>query len=431
MAVDIRDSDFLWNAARITNVSYEDGDSSKSAHVVVSYSGWPEYWDETLPYPNERLARGCTYTKRARGFLVLPGGKRWPCKVFIRMPHPDPAYNASACDILREDGNIFAKPYMSNLLPSATQQQLVNGGQWVRSNRLRPWKRLDLTDSDDPGFIEAYRRAEAENWLQGLQPPSEYFEEGALLREEYRVHEISGSMVTDDQKETHAQQLVHDGEANHQVTDLQKKLDVKLSATKPSVAPDLQLSQPAPLSKPTAYVAAPVVPALPLPPSIPITDLAYPNGSVRRLPGTNSWVGIAKVAGNDVFLGSFSTQSEATHAAKIASDNTRTENVDRLSSVQYGLSDLFNTPIEAVVSAFEATQSSSDHKPQFRLRDWMAQNYSHLQQRKDIGAHGGVFPLVVKVKNDCGTHRKKRQKSIPKRLIKTPTQHSNASDGLL
>ncbi len=49
---------------------------SPKCHVTVQYEGWGEQWDETLPYPNNRLARMFTYTKKVKCFVAMLGVRK-------------------------------------------------------------------------------------------------------------------------------------------------------------------------------------------------------------------------------------------------------------------------------------------------------------------------------------------------------------------
>merc|ERR1712087_795627 len=92
------------------------------------------------------------------------------------------------------------------------------------------------------------------------------------------------------------------------------------------------------------------------------------------------------------------------------------------------IADLFNTPIESIVSAFEETQADVGQdtlsRPPFRLRDWMDQHYRHMQHLKELSPMSGQdvsnhFSFVANV-NEDGIRRKRRKQSAPKRL-RVPT----------
>ena len=57
-------------------------------------------------------------------------------------------------------------------------------------------------------------------------------------------------------------------------------------------------------------------PTLPTP--IVVTDKSCYNQCVRHLPVSNRWAGVLNVAGNDLFVGSYVSQSEAQQAVQLA-----------------------------------------------------------------------------------------------------------------
>eukprot|EP00571_Detonula_confervacea_P015873 CAMPEP_0172303214 /NCGR_PEP_ID=MMETSP1058-20130122/4790_1 /TAXON_ID=83371 /ORGANISM="Detonula confervacea, Strain CCMP 353" /LENGTH=748 /DNA_ID=CAMNT_0013013955 /DNA_START=146 /DNA_END=2387 /DNA_ORIENTATION=+ len=357
MPIEIRDSDFVWNMSRITRISYDNdkcqnnsGNSSgldgspPKCHVTVRYEGWGPHWDETLRYPNERLARVFTYTKLVKCFVTLLGSKKndipnegnaesaknirnwtdtWPCKVFFRMPHPNQSH-ASA--FLQEENNVYVEPYMGHLLPQAVQHQITNGGQWVNESMLRPWKDLNVHDpvTSPTGhcimynmpssgeqaekapalspvgtayhiigdFCQAYQMAQSK--IQGKLPPKVLLE-GALLKHEYCVHNVGGDVI--DGVRYSGSFTRGDGRDNNQDS-------IPASLFNSVTQSSLNLSN-------ISASKVPFVPPPSLPQPIPITDMAYLNQGVRRLPGSNRWASTLRLAGSDIFLGSYASQSEA------------------------------------------------------------------------------------------------------------------------
>lgn len=191
-----------------------------------------------------------------------------------------------------------------------------------------------------------------------------------------------------------------------------------------------------------------------LPPPIPITDMAFPNNGVRYLPGSNRWASVLRVAGNDLFAGSYTSQSEAAHATKLALQQSRGENGERgietsknsprqdigglevassilpqttrfLNFLEASnipdagkVSDLFNTSAESIVSAFEESQLRNNDQKQsshtkFRLQDWMVKYYTHMQQLSELRPLVNS-DVVIEEKND---RKKRRKQSRPRRLI--------------
>ncbi|KAL7552402.1 hypothetical protein ACHAWF_015640, partial [Thalassiosira exigua] len=500
MPVEILDDELVWNMAKIAHVSYgtdaegtspvgkrqakpkyhaRDDVPQRKCHVTVHYEGWPSFWDETLPYPHKRLARIFTYTKALKGFMVMPGSKQkkmskaesmgsikyvtnwtniWPCKVSFRMPMPHP-YQGKASDFLRREKKIFVKPYMDHLLPSATRQKLLPcGGLWSSKGQLRPWKDFnanepvtsragdfhflceisltsqpadsvrDMTYCVIGGFSQAFRAAQAD-WIKGCLPPNAILD-GALLREEYCVRNIGGDAI--DGVRYSGSLPTENGKGKGQ------RYEASASTTCAAIyEPEVKHAH-------FTTPKAPPVPPPSLPEPIPITDTAYPDRGVRRLPDSNRWAATLNMGSMDVFLGSYTSQSEAAHAVELALAKARRDDASSKSSnkVSYSpngigetsstpysnagqMGDLMNTRIESIVSAFEEVQSRADEKQQpqhrFRLQEWMAQHYRHTQHLKDMPSgceHAAVrdFSFVVNASNGGDGSRKRRRKSVPKRL---------------
>jgi len=79
LQLEFRDLDFIWCPATVVQVN------TKASTVVLRYDGWPDDWDETVPYPNPRLAKMFTYTKRLKAWVksrAFTG--RWPAMVSER-----------------------------------------------------------------------------------------------------------------------------------------------------------------------------------------------------------------------------------------------------------------------------------------------------------------------------------------------------------
>ena len=426
MPLEILDSDGIWNVAKVICVKK----SKSECHVTIRYDGWGSDWDEEMSWPNERLARIFTYTKCAKCFIALLDSKRvesssrsvknwsnlWPCKVHFRMPFPN---DDDACDFLQNDdmAKVYFEPYMPALLPVDVQQALLfEGGQWMDVSKVTPWRDIYVNDdtvtsptanncvivsnvlsSDSQigsssyhitvNFSQAYQKA-ASDWMTAKLPPNAVYK-GALLKQEYLVHNIGGDIING---------VRYSGGFPNETKSEEKK----------------EGASKTPASK------SPIVPPPTLPPPLPITDmaLAYPDQGVRRLPKSNRWAGILNVSGNDIFLGSYTSQSEAaravTQAQSVLSSQYIESGEDDSNAGQ--LADLLNTPIEAIVSAFEETQQGEQRlssQPRFRIHDWIAQHSKHVQH-----LNSSDFSFMVQVKsNDVNACNKKRKKGTPKRLV--------------
>jgi hypothetical protein len=507
MPLDILDDDVTWNLARIVRVSREDD----KCYVTVRYEGWGSKWDVELPYPNERLARVFTFTRQVKGFVSLLGSNKvdigdkssipghlllnnsdnwtdaWPCKVSFRMPHHN---RESACDVLRTEDKVYVQPYMAYALPGSVQHHMTHGGQWVDTSRLLPWKDLDVdnnsvnipkricilqemtssrgqTVGNDPAlsssqgikfyyfikaFCDAYRMAQSD-WIQGRLPP-QALSKGALLKDEYR---------------TFPDDLGGDPTDGFQYSGSLTPRKWASDNANRNVATNHSLNHPRHREAPKIAFA----PVPSLPPPIPVTEKAYFHQGVRRLEVSNRWAGVLHVAGNDLFVGSYASQSEAHRAVRLASAQSRRENCQGVATgAKHGqrdssglkfedrtphltrfpefdvdsslfapnaarLADLFNTPAESVVSAFEETQQlmSGDDRlsleHEFRLREWIGQHYSHGQHLQELALKSGedilsnTYILAVSVKYDGKIGNKRRKLSHPKRL----QQHLSLIDG--
>jgi hypothetical protein len=481
MPLDLLDDEFIWNLAKIIRVS-SVGDTYK---VTVRYEGWGSEWDIELPYPNERLARVFSHTRQVRCFAILLGSSKvvtddkvnipgdisskdinnwtnvWPCKVSFRMPHHD---KQSACDALRMVDKVFVQPYMTYALPRSVRRNMIEGGQWVETSQLLPWKDLDVSNpipifetiyiiqevragggppaGNDPTFVSsqdsrsysvvmkefcvAYQTA-LSDWVQGRLPP-QALSEGVLLNDAYRIHPSS---VDADPT----------GECRYSGSLAPRKMG--LHAIRRG---DTNRSHDPPLYPDATKVAFASLPLLPSP--ISIIQRAYSNTCIRHLEASNRWAGVLRVAGNEIFVGAYASQVEARHAVQLASAQLRKENcqggaVGVLTNRQDAggtepkeamrctvpcsgcdslfvpnaahTSDLFDTTAESVVSAFEESQLSIGSKekpvlePTFHLHEWIGQHYRHVW-------HGKQHALPSEGKCDVNIRTAQRKQKNPKRL---------------
>jgi hypothetical protein len=139
------------------------------------------------------------------------------------------------------------------------------------------------------------------------------------------------------------------------------------------------------------------------------------------------------MAGNDLFVGSYVSQSEAQQAVQLAlaqakrrDDNGELQGPNDnkyASSNDAHLADLFSIPAESIISAFEETdqkkRDSSD--PPFRLSEWIAQHYRHVYHQGKCGttdaSANNMFTLAVPIHRDRTLGKNKcRKQSHPKRL---------------
>ena len=228
----------IWNYGRIIKRAPKIKASSEPTayRVTVRCAGWNgSDWDKTMDYPDGRLARIFTYTKRVKGIveLIPPNGaatdnngpndppsatdwtRTWPCRVYFRMPNPGCDVAAS---LLESEDSILVQPYLPELLPVRARKNIRGGYLWVTSDALRPWKELDVTGPrsiSDGGeliiaeetrldrasdeeyrvkliFCRAYQQAELD-WIQHM--PSDPLSAGSLVKANYRVQNLGGDVV--------------------------------------------------------------------------------------------------------------------------------------------------------------------------------------------------------------------------------------------
>lgn len=410
MPLEIRDEDYIWSAAKIIKIS----NSNKQCRVTVRYEGWGPQWDEELTYPNPRLARIYTYTKRVkclatvlakkkeiRGFGVnapIPNNHTrnwtdiWPCTVSLRMPHPgirDESDKLSPEELLRLENNVFVQPYAPQLLTVFLQNSQTCGGWWISTSNLRLWREFDienplskntkgcvlreLSTSDNatsqqieyhfhPSFITAWNIAKSDKWIRGFLPPGAT-PVGSLLEEKYRVKNVGGDSIGG---------VKYTGSFDIHSASRKRISETSSRSMTPIPPPEIEAAKP-PLR--SVYEKN-------LPPPI-LVNCEHPG--VRRLQNSNRWASVVKIAGNDVFIGSFVSQTEAVRARELAlaqcshNDIASTQTAAALQNLPAigPVHDLFNTPVEAVISAYEESKTKT---PVFSLQNWMSnQDFSELQ----------------------------------------------------
>eukprot|EP00804_Cyclotella_cryptica_P026736 CCRYP_007952-RA/>CCRYP_007952-RA protein AED:0.00 eAED:0.00 QI:160/1/1/1/1/1/2/163/737 len=442
MPLEILDPDCIWSSAKIIKVS--NIKSSQTCHVKVRYEGWGSEWDEELPYPNTRLARIFTYTKRVKCLAALLSKKKdirgvnasaaaapniirnwtdiWPCTVSFRMPHPGPRKDTdddkklSPEELLRLESNVFVQPYAPHLLSSFLQKRLTWGGWWITTSHLRLWKDFDTsnptlssdeggcvlrelssseTSSQDieyqfsKGFLEAYRVARADKWVRGCLPPKVTLE-GSLTDRKYRVFNIGGDAIGG---------IKYTGAFDMQNASKKRISEASSQSSSPFVTQTLE--------KMSHLQSIPESPFLRSP-----TTISYERPGVRRLQSSNRWASILKIAGNEVFLGSFTSQTEAVHARKLAMAQSASK-CNKLnwphqgSTIEFQAStgpivDLLSTPIEAVIFSFEESQRN---KSSFCLNDWVVDNEKQLSPQPL--SCGMMTPLASQQRKQSAPKRKR------------------------
>mmetsp|Transcript_15659 Transcript_15659/g.21445 ORF Transcript_15659/g.21445 Transcript_15659/m.21445 type:complete len:629 (-) Transcript_15659:205-2091(-) len=355
MNVEIRDPDFIWSSAKIVNVEKENNGSDSDSDsdddddeddeelsalniksVTVRYDGWGCQWDETIPWPSCRLAKLFTYTKRVKCLVdMMPRGRArgpgsqhrslWPCSVSFRMPHPNSVTIARSEEFLRLEVNVFVAPYGQHLLPAHIRKSLANGGRWINHSRLRRW-RDDVNDlfSLHKGFMDAHKMACEDSSTRGTLPVKA-LEVGTLLSAPYRVRKVGGEPVSG---------LMYTGECPPPRPPAPKKKplvsrrDMGLSSNFNESSSDrmrdlTNLCDSNEEDKEEVYQPPKYEPPPTCPPPIRITEPVYPTGGVVRFEKTKRWGASVSLNGNEVFLGSFPTQTQAADAIQAALNPSR------------------------------------------------------------------------------------------------------------
>mmetsp|Transcript_28094 Transcript_28094/g.41794 ORF Transcript_28094/g.41794 Transcript_28094/m.41794 type:complete len:633 (-) Transcript_28094:552-2450(-) len=414
--IEIRDPDFIWSAATIVNIQYGTNSDSKSDNdestakitdVTVRYDGWGCQWDETLTWPSRRLAKLFTYTKRVKCFVdILSKGKGtqcsvWPCTVSIRMPHPNNANLARAEEFLRLEANVFVVPYCQHLLPQHIRKSLENGGRWMKNSRLRLWRDdVDGLGRLPKGLLDAHKTAKEDTATPGTLP-LKVFEAGTLLSAQYRVRKIggepvNGAMFTGEcppplpitpKKKSSAtmKDAGKNSSSNGKSSDRMRDLSIIRNSTSEDDETEEEEEY-----QPPKYVPPPTCP-----PPIRVTEPVYPTGGVVRLGKTKSWGASVSFGGNDLFLGSFPTQTQAADAIQAALSSSKHANEvsdgethvssDSESTSQEAmkcdensarLADLNAVSLESSMAAIE-NQDITQPNSSMSLHDWTLQLIRH------------------------------------------------------
>ena len=201
------DEDSIWCPVIVIKVEETHDDI-----VTVRFEGWDSTFNQTVPWSSKRLAPLYSFTKSTKCLVELLSNKKkghlnlWPCKVQFRMPHPvvkdseeeDEETCLHAQQFLRDEPNVYIQPYCIMLLPKYVRDGLDrDGGVWLRSKWLKPWREDALTLEVLPeGFEKAFTEATKDNETVGTLPAGA-IEKGCLLKEMYRVNSRNGAQVRD------------------------------------------------------------------------------------------------------------------------------------------------------------------------------------------------------------------------------------------
>ena len=419
MEIDFRDPDFIWSSGKIVAVKSTKSKAGKK-QVTVQYDGWSPDWNEVVSWPSVRIAKLFTYTKRIRCFVdgILPKknppkkkapgdpGRTpvtchvWPCMVRFRMPHP--AHRERAEELLRLEPNVFVQPYAPDTLPNDIVCTIENGGVWLHNGRMRLWKNengLAMLGTVHPSFEFAYKVG-----LNDLATPGKLpyraMEVGSLLNADYRVFKVGGEAVKG---------KMYTGECP----------DPKPIA--PKFAPSKKLSNKAPSdrklrseeAKLKAEAQAKRRRQIQRPPKLPPPLIVYDpsfklSSEAVRLRETKRWGAAISIGGNDLFLGSFPTQSHAIASSAIALAKDASDIDDDSSAklpadvhqesspafprdeMEGRIADLNATRLEDSICALERNNKHGTFGT-FSLHDWTMQSIryqAYLRQNRVPPAHG-------------------------------------------
>lgn len=413
MEIDFRDPDYIWSSGKIVAVKSTKSKAGKK-QVTVQYDGWPPDWNEVVSWPSVRIAKLFTYTKRIRCFVdgILPKksppkkkasgdpGRKpvtchvWPCMVRFRMPHP--AHRGRAEELLRLESNVFVQPYAPDTLPNDIVCTIENGGVWLHNNRLRMWKNenaLGMLGTVHPSFDFAYKVGLNDAATPG-KLPSRAMEVGSLLNADYRVFTVGGEAVKG---------RMHTGECPDPKPIAPKFASSKSSTSKASSDRKLRSEEAKRKAEDQAKGRRQIQRPPKLPPPLIVYDPSFKLSSEAvRLRETKRWGAAISVGGNDLFLGSFPTQSHAIASSAIAlakdasDDNTcsaklpadghqETSSVFPRDEMEGRIADLNATRLEDSICALERNNKDGTFGT-FSLHDWTMQSIryqAYLRQNRE------------------------------------------------
>ena len=423
MCIDFRDPDYIWSSGKIVAVKSTKSKAGKK-QVTVQYDGWPPDWNEVVSWPSVRIAKLFTYTKRIRCFVdgILPKknppkkkasgdpGRKpvtchvWPCMVRFRMPHP--AHRGRAEELLRLEPNVFVQPYAPDTLPNDIVCTIENGGVWLHNNRLRMWKNenaLAMLGTVHPSFEFAYKVGLNDPATPG-KLPSRAMEVGSLLNADYRVFKVGGEAVKG---------KMYTGECPDPKPIAPKFASSKKSSSKAFSDRNLRSEEAKLKAEAQAKRRQQIQRPPKLPPPLIVYDPSFKLSSEAvRLRETKRWGAAISVGGNDLFLGSFPTQSHAIASSAIAlakdasdidddspSGAKLTTDIHQESSPAFPrdemegrIADLNATRLEDSICALERNNKHGTFGT-FSLHDWTMQSIryqSYLRQNRVPPAPGVV-----------------------------------------
>ena len=450
MEIDFRDPDYIWSSGKIVGVK---ATKAGKKQVTVQYDGWPPDWNEVVSWPSVRVAKLFTYTKRVRCFVdgILPkkappkkkpsGDFRitchvWPCTVRFRMPHP--AHMERAEELLRLEPNVFVQPYAPGTLPEDIVCTIENNGIWMHNSKLRMWKNenaLSVLGTVHPSFEFAYKLGQNDTATPG-RFPSRALEVGSLLNTDYRVLKVGGEAVKGQ---------MYTGECPDPKPTVPKFVSSKKSTGEASTDRKLRSEEANLKAEAQAKRRLRIQRPPKLPPPLIIYDPSFKLSSEAvRLRETKRWGAAISVGGNDLFLGSFPSQSHAiaSSAIALAKDASEVddgggggsakppEDVDEESSpvfpsdeMEGQIADLNATRLEDSICALERSNKHGTFGT-FSLRDWTMQSiryqaYKKQEREKFLPQSGGDGKSGTERSAPYETSSTKQAAEMPKKISDT------------
>lgn len=475
MELEICDKDDIWSSARIVDVVKKDDGSSNSRNkkkksgqnsveaVTVRYDGWGSEWDETIKLENNRrLVKIGTFTKRLKCMVdLLPrrGAKRhsarysnlWPCIVNIRSPNPfvDHEDYDLAEEFLREEPNVFIQPYgakekflADNVLSTLTVDANQNGlmqGRWIHVARLRMW-RNDISSIEGelaPNFERAYKLAVKDTGLDIL--PYAAFEKGSLVSSRLRRKPQKKLYTTDEEDD--ANQSIESKQKSDENTEdeIESSSTTSSSSTEESLKNDISDDSKSDTEitlNPNFDSHVIYHPPAVLPRPLTITTSIYPDSQILKSTKTGNWIATYRKNGNDIFLGSYSTQFEA-HSVIQSAKNKKKNRQTLIDSYYAKRKDVKNLTLSAAVTLLASRQqqqregdgnnnshynnsnsnntfSENQKNSSFSLHEWTVQHTKH--KGYELEKFRAKFEELKKIRELRALERVKQGRSKRKRL---------------
>ena len=365
--LEICDKDNIWSAAKVIKIH------TKQKKITITYTGWENHWNENISYVNNpRLADFETHTKRYKCLVDLfPKGRNttsaikfdviassmctdtttstrhknknngesatknksskktstlWPCIVHIRTPNPlltSLSDYKAAEQFLQTEPNVFIQPYgmRKNCLPKHLVAKSIDNGKWVKTTRIRKWR-------DDMNYIEgvpplnfdlAHVMAKEDNDVEEFLT-FHPFETGSLVYAEYRETPQGyeeGMDESDEEEEDDYEEEEEDGDDIEDDDQSSSRSSSKEKESKESNASKESMKSNMSILKgklPTITNDLIYEPPPTLPQPIKVNTSIYPDYNIVKSTKTGKWIASFLRNGNDVYIGSFVTQTEARDA---------------------------------------------------------------------------------------------------------------------